>query len=158
VLEDYLDDFQGSVVTVSHDRYFLDRVVQRTFAFEGDGRVVEYPGGYSMYLSYRPAKEPAAARDERPKAMARAPAPAREPAGSASKSARKLSSKERRELEQLEDRIAELEGERDKIAAALNDGGSDYTRYAGLADELARLEAQIEQSFNRWAELSELAS
>jgi ATP-binding cassette subfamily F protein uup len=158
VLEDYLDDFQGAVVAVSHDRYFLDRVAQRTFAFEDGGRVVEYPGGYSMYLSYRPAKQPAAPRDERAKAAGRTAGVEREAAGGASKGGRKLSTKERRELEQLEGRIAELERERDRLAAALNGAGGDYTRYASLADELARLEAQIEQSFNRWAELSELAS
>ena len=158
MLEDYLDEFQGSVVAVSHDRYFLDRVAQRTFAFEGDGRVVEYPGGYSMYLSYRPAKAPAPPRNEQAKAAERAAAQAKRAAQDKAKSVRKLSTKERRELEQLEARIAELEAERDKVTAALNSAGSDYTRYASLADELARLEAEIEQSFERWAELSELAS
>ncbi|NTU86054.1 MAG: ATP-binding cassette domain-containing protein [Chloroflexales bacterium] len=85
VLEDYLDDFQGSVVAVSHDRYFLDRVVTRTFAFEGEGRIVEYPGGYSMYVQHRAARptpeaERGAARRPAPaqgKGAARQPAPPR---------------------------------------------------------------------------------
>jgi ATP-binding cassette subfamily F protein uup len=154
VLEDYLDEFKGAVVAVSHDRYFLDRVAQRTLAFEDGGRVVEYPGGYSMYLSYRPAKEAGPAREQRPKPAGRAAAQEHE----AAKGGRKLSTKERRELEQLEGRIAELEAERDRLSAALNEAGTDYTRYASLAEQIAQLEARIEQSFNRWAELSELAS
>jgi ATP-binding cassette subfamily F protein uup len=157
VLEDYLDDFQGSVVTVSHDRYFLDRVVQRTIAFEGDGRVVEYPGGYTMYLAYRPERSAGASQAERTKSVERKAQQARNTAAAAT-APRKLSGKERRELEQLEQQITGLEAERDQLSEALNTAGTDYTRYATLAEELSRLEAQIERSFNRWAELSELAS
>jgi ATP-binding cassette subfamily F protein uup len=164
VLEDYLDDFGGAVVTVSHDRYFLDRVVQRTFAFAGGGAVTEYPGGYSMYLQFRPdpraAKEAgkgAARQHARPGAGSQAGSGARQGAAAQPAGPRKLSTKERRELEQLEGRIAELEAERDRIAAALNDAGSDYTRYGALAAQLAAIEVRIEAAFNRWAELSELA-
>lgn len=163
VLEDYLDEFQGAVVAVSHDRYFLDRVARRTFAFEGGGKVTEYPGGYTMYMAYRP--DPKAGQEQAKGATRQ---PSRSGAGSQAGSGggkgtpaapagpRKLSSKERRELEQLETRIAELEGERDRIAAALNSAGTDYTRYAALADELAVVEARIEAAFERWGELSEL--
>jgi ATP-binding cassette subfamily F protein uup len=163
VLEDYLDEFGGAVVTVSHDRYFLDRVVRRTFAFEGDGLVTEYPGGYSMYLQYRPDRK---AGQDAAKGAARQPAGkgAGSQAGSGAKGGaappptgpRKLSSKERRELEQLEARIAELEAERDKLSGALNNAGTDYTRYAEIAEQLATLEVRIEAAFNRWGELSEL--
>ncbi|GAB4443419.1 MAG: ABC-F family ATP-binding cassette domain-containing protein [Chloroflexi bacterium OHK40] len=148
VLEDYLDDFQGAVIAVSHDRYFLDRVAQRTLAFSGDGRVVEYPGGYSTYLAYRPIEAPALPKP-REHARAAVAAPSTGP--------RKLSTRERRELEQLEQRITELEAERERVVAALNAPATDYTRYAALADELARIEQGIEASFSRWAELSELA-
>jgi ABC transport system ATP-binding/permease protein len=172
VLEDYLDEFAGAVVTVSHDRYFLDRVVQRTLAFAGDGTIVEYPGGYSTYLAHRPnprRDDPAGrlTNSSQGKGAARqhAAAGAGSQAGSgathggqaAPAAPRRLSSKERRELEQLEARIGELEGQRDTLAARLNGAGTDYTRYAALAAELAALEAQIEAAFTRWAELSELA-
>lgn len=147
VLENYLDDFPGAVIAVSHDRYFLDRVAQRTLAFEGAGKIVEYPGGYSYYVEYRPAAAPA----EKPKPTQK-PAPATKPAGP-----RKLSGKEKRELAQLEQQISDWEAERDRIGAELNSSGEDYTRYTALAAEIAQLEAQIERAMERWSELAELA-
>jgi len=151
VLEAYLDDFPGAVVAVSHDRYFLDRVVQRTFAFEGEGRVVEYPGGYSMYLAYRPAQR-RAPRAER--GAVRSTGRAAASGGAPEPAARRLSTRERRELGQLESQIAALEAERARLATAINAPGADYS---ALAAELSRVEAAIEHSFNRWAELAELA-
>ncbi|NNJ09567.1 ABC-F family ATP-binding cassette domain-containing protein [Chloroflexales bacterium ZM16-3] len=149
VLENYLDDFSGAVIAVSHDRYFLDRVVGRIFAFEGDGRIIEYPGNYTTYSEYRARKpvEKAAAP-----VKAKLVTPAAAPIGP-----RKLSSKERRELETLERRIAELETQRDAIGVTLNSAGSDHTRYSRLAADLAAVEAAIETSFMRWAELAEFA-
>jgi ATP-binding cassette subfamily F protein uup len=152
VLEDYLDDFNGAVITVSHDRYFLDRVVGRIFAFEGAGRIVEYPGNYSTYSEHRARKAlvksavPVRAKPPQPVA------PSTGPIGP-----RKLSSKERRELEGIERRIAELEATRDSIGAQLNSAGSDHARYSKLAAELAQVEVSIESNFTRWAELAELA-
>ncbi len=147
VLEDYLDDFNGVVITVSHDRYFLDRVVDRIFAFEGEGRIVEYPGNYSLYREYRArqSKTPAPAKPRQ------APPPP-QPSGP-----RKLSSKERREIDTLERRISQLEAQRDALGEELNQAGSDHTRYAQLAAQIAQLETEIETAFTRWAELSELA-
>ena len=175
VLEAYLDDFPGAVVTVSHDRYFLDRVVRRTFVFEGEGRVVEYPGGYSMYMAYRPepvrvgkiapaglphkhlgAGSQAGSGAGRGAAQHKPPPNSNAPAGRAA-ALRRLNTKERRELDQLEASIASLEAQRDTTATALNNASTDYTRYAALAAQLAALEAQIEASFTRWATLSELA-
>ncbi len=160
VLEDYLDDFPGSVIVVSHDRYFLDRVVQRTLAFEGDGRIVEYPGGYTMYAQFkaqRPAPEPQKGKSA---AARREPAPPRagSQAGSGATAARpagKLSGKERRELEGLEARIPQLEAERDQVAEQLAQAGADYQRMLALSERLAGLERDIEAAFTRWAELSE---
>jgi len=149
VLEDYLDEFQGAVIVVTHDRYFLDRVVARTFAFEGAGKVTEYPGGYSLYMQYRPqrAAEERAKPAEKPKVAA-----APQPTGP-----RRLSNKERKELEGLERKIAELETKRDQIGAELNKAGADYARYSALAAQLAEAEAAIEAAFARWAELAEMA-
>ncbi|MBX0327030.1 ABC-F family ATP-binding cassette domain-containing protein [Oscillochloris sp. ZM17-4] len=150
VLEDYLDDFSGAVIAVSHDRYFLDRVVGRIFAFEGEGQIVEYPGNYSTYTERRARK--VVAKPAAPAKAAKPAAPAKAPAGP-----RKLSSKERRELETLERRIAELEAQRDTIGGQLNSAGSDHTRYSQLAADLAAVEVDIETSFMRWAELAEFA-
>jgi ATP-binding cassette subfamily F protein uup len=149
VLEDYLDDFSGAVIAVSHDRYFLDRVIGRLFAFEGEGRIIEYPGNYSTYSEHRARKAAAKAVTS---AKAKPATPVKAPVGP-----RKLSSKERRELETLERRIAELEAQRDTIGGQLNGAGSDHTRYGQLAAELAMIEVAIETSFMRWAALAELA-
>jgi len=158
VLEDYLDDFQGAVITVSHDRYFLDRIVTRTFAFAGAGRVVEYPGGYTMYAQYHAAQV-----SHLGKSAALPPPPPRAGLQAGSSVAKgtipagKLTTKERRELQELEARIPQLEAERDQIAAALTITSPDYTRTAALSAQLAPLEAAIETSFARWAALAERA-
>jgi ATP-binding cassette subfamily F protein uup len=148
ILEDYLDDFSGAVVVVSHDRYFLDRVVRRTLAFEGAGAVREYPGGYSAYAAHQAERivEPA----PRPAKPAAAQAP--RPAGP-----RRLSSKEQRELKQLEQQISELEQRRKAVGAALNSVGDDYARYSSLAAELQTIDTTLEAHVARWAELAEIA-
>ncbi|PDW00906.1 ABC-F family ATP-binding cassette domain-containing protein [Candidatus Chloroploca asiatica] len=165
VLEDYLDEFQGAIVVVSHDRYFLDRIAQRTVAFEANGKLREYPGGYTLYRQYRQAhddakkQEKSAAREPmRPRAGMQAgstasdtpPTPTARPT-----QATRLNYKERRELEQLEASIPQHEAERDQIIAELATTGADYTRAADLATRLAALEAAIETAYTRWAELSE---
>ncbi|MFN7930478.1 MAG: ATP-binding cassette domain-containing protein, partial [Blastocatellia bacterium] len=104
VLEEYLESFAGCLLVVSHDRYFLDRVVDKVFRFEGEGVVREYPGNYSAFLEIREreAEEKAAVAAEAKTnqvVVAAAPASAK----------RKLSYKEARELEELETRIAEAE-------------------------------------------------
>jgi ABC transport system ATP-binding/permease protein len=150
ILEDYLDDFNGAVVVVSHDRYFLDRVVQRTLVFEGDGKVTEYPGGYSRYAAQR--AEQASAKPAQVQPKAKPAAPIEQP-----EVPRRLSSKERRELEQLEQQISALEQHRAELGAALNTAGDDYARYAELAAHLQTLDASIEACVTRWSELAEIA-
>ena len=151
ILEAYLDDFNGAVITVSHDRYFLDRVVRRIFAFEGGGRIVEYPGNYSTYREHH-ARKAVALKSALPVKVKPA-----QPVNAASQGVRKLSSKERRELEGLERRIAELEATRDSISSQLNNAGADHVRYSQLATELAQVDSSIEATFTRWAELAEWA-
>ncbi len=151
ILEAYLDDFNGAVITVSHDRYFLDRVVRRIFAFEGGGRIVEYPGNYSTYREHH-ARKAVALKSALPVKVKPA-----QPVNAASQGVRKLSSKERRELEGLERRIAELEATRDSISSQLNNAGADHVRYSQLAAELAQVDSSIEATFTRWAELAEWA-
>jgi ABC transport system ATP-binding/permease protein len=161
VLEDYLDEFQGAVITVSHDRYFLDRVVQRTLAFEEGGRIVEYPGGYSSYAARQVRGGASSAQPPSPRAGLQAGsgagAGAPQPNADRAATTRPLGYKERRELAQLEAQIPQLEAERDQAAAALSASGADYQRTAALSAQLASLEAAIEAAFTRWAELSERA-
>jgi ABC transport system ATP-binding/permease protein len=149
ILEDYLDTFKGAVVAVSHDRYFLDRVAERIIAFEEQGQLVEYPGNYSLYAEYRAqkiAEAPAKPAKANPSAR---PVSAEQP--------RRLSGKEKRELTQLETQISELEQQRDTVGAQLNAAGNDYQQYTRLANELQQIEQRLEQAFERWTELAELA-
>jgi ATP-binding cassette subfamily F protein uup len=149
ILEDYLDDFRGAVITVSHDRYFLDRVAQRTLAFEGNGRIASYPGGYSVYAAYLAERATTPPTKPQPK-----PKPTPPPAAVGP---RRLSNSERREYQQLEKQISQLETKRATISEALNSVGNDYNRYSALATELAEIEATLEAQFTRWAELAEIA-
>lgn len=151
VLEDYLDNFQGVVVAVSHDRYFLDRVAERIFAFEANGRIVEYPGNYSLYAEYQ-ARQAAVDRPG-PRKNDRLPPPQ-----SAPEQARRLTYKERRELAEIETRIGSLELQRDQLGEQLNSAGNDYQRYSTLAATLAAIEAELATLLERWVELAELAA
>jgi ABC transport system ATP-binding/permease protein len=160
VLEDYLEDFNGCVIVVSHDRYFLDRTVDTIFAFQEDRTLRQYPGNYSVYLDFKKAEEEAAAAAE--KAIASpspAPQPKSEPEVAPTKSSRKMSYKEKRELEELEVKIPEMEAKKAALEKTLyGNAPSGFTDIKTLSEELAALEAVIDVSTERWMELSELAS
>ena len=145
VLEDYLESFPGAVIVVSHDRAFLDNTVDHLLAFEGAGRVRHYPGGYSAYREARAQQEAQAA----PKGSAERPRGERQ---------RKISFNEQRELNTLEARIATLESQQARLAAAINAAGADYQAYTALTAELGAVETELETAFERWAVLAELAA
>lgn len=153
VLEEYLEQFPGVVVAVSHDRYFLDRVAEQLFCFEG-GRIRRYMGSCSAYMA-----EQAAARAEAAAASAPAQAESTPPAGEAPRRSRstalKLSFKEQKEWEGIEARIAVLEAEVARLAAAMEEAATDYARLQELAAEHERAEAELSQAMDRWAELAE---
>lgn len=148
VLEDFLDAWPGCVIAVSHDRYFLDRVVEHIFAFEENGKIRKYPGNHSVYLEMRAAQE---AADEKP-AVKKVGVSKENP----NLKPRKLSYKERRELESLEKKIVEAEERQVTISRQLNDAGSDFGRLKELSDELQSLQDQLEADMIRWEELAEL--
>ncbi|SHJ42500.1 ABC-F family ATP-binding cassette domain-containing protein [Propionispora hippei] len=151
VLEDYLDDFPGAVITVSHDRYFLDRVTDKIFAFEGEGCIKPYIGGYSDYAV---ALEAAREQEELPKAKR----PATEPAAAAKDSVRprKLSFKEQREYEEIETVIAGVEAELAVINGQIAAGGSDFTRLQELVTLKEQTDARLSELLDRWTYLNEL--
>lgn len=151
VLEDYLDDFAGALIVVSHDRYFLDRTVGRLLAFEGRGAVVEYPGTYSHYAQVVARRAPPESAAPVPRERPR-PEPPASPARP-----RKLTFKETRELEGLEGRIAGLEAEQAALAAQVNAATGDYRELLRLTAELERIGALLEAAMERWAELAEIA-
>ncbi len=149
VLEDYLDDFPGAVITVSHDRYFLDRVTDKIFAFEGEGRIKPYIGGYSDYA--------AAAREQEEIPKNKPPVP--EPAAAVKDSVRprKLSFKEQREYEEIETVIAGVEAELALINGQIAVGGSDFTRLQELVALQEQTNARLSELLDRWTYLNELA-
>ena len=153
LLEQLLQDYDGTVLLVSHDRAFLDAVVTQTIAYEGDGRWREYVGGYSDWIAQRPAApaSPAAApAKSAPAAPAAAPVKADKPAA-APKS--KLSFKEQKELDALPDRIAALEDEQATLTARLSSGALAATEAAGVSTRLGALAAEIDAAMLRWEEL-----
>jgi ABC transport system ATP-binding/permease protein len=159
-LEEYLESFAGCLVVVSHDRYFLDRTVDYLFRFEGDGRVREYPGNYSAFLEIRESEraEEKAAANERP-VPAKSAKPQTQMVENVSLSnKRKLTFKEKRELEELETRIATSEMRQTEITSLLESNASDHVLVAQLYAEQQTLEATLEKEMERWAELAELAA
>ena len=149
ILEDYLETFPGAVITVSHDRFFLDKVVRRVFAVEADGVVRAYPGGYTEYLAARQAEEKAKA----PKT------PTAEKKQERHQGPKKLkfSYKEQREYESIDGEIAALEEKLADVKRRQEECASDYVALQQLQEEQARLEGELEEKMDRWVYLSDLA-
>jgi ABC transport system ATP-binding/permease protein len=161
VLEEYLEDFNGTVLVVSHDRYFLDRVVDKIFALEPGGQVRQYPGNYSIYLDIKQAEAVEAKAEQALKAPPTTPSAKASAQDSAKDSAkpRKMSFKEKRELEQLESKIPEMEAKKVTLETTLyNNPPGGYSELNAMTEELAQLETAIATSTERWLELAELAS
>jgi len=148
VLEDFLEDFRGCVVVVSHDRYFLDRTVDRLFSFE-DGQLQRFEGNYSSYLERQSSNRPATAPQPAPTKPD--PEPKAKPA-----KARRRSFKENRELEQLDTNLPLWEARKDELESLLATGGSDYAALELLSEELSTLLQTIAAGEERWLELSEM--
>jgi ABC transport system ATP-binding/permease protein len=165
VLEDYLEDFNGCVIVVSHDRYFLDRTIDSIFAFEVGGTLRQYPGNYSVYLDFKKTEENAeknaqsAALSSESKASPQSTAlpPATEVKNQTSPSqSRKFSYKEKREFEQLESQIPKLEAEKKEIEKTLYHNAPDgFSQVQKLSERLAELNQAIDTATERWLELAE---
>jgi len=158
-LEEYLETFPGCLITVSHDRYFLDRTAEHLFRFEEGGHLREIPGNYSAWLEIQAEEQAAAEAAARVATRTAAPSPEETPAPEPkpAPASAKLSYKEKRELEETEARIAAAEARQAEIEAALAEAPDDYERVASLSDELDELHAQLERDVDRWAELAERA-
>lgn len=167
VLEDYLEDFNGCVIVVSHDRYFLDRTVDTIFALEPGGNIRQYPGNYSIYLDFKKAEEEAAAQTEATNSSKSAPTQKQvldssnstENSKSKTQSTkpRKLSYKEKREFEQLETEIPKLEAEKIEVEKTLyHNPPAGFTQVQQLSERLAELTQAIDSATERWLELAEL--
>lgn len=152
ILEEYLENFPGVVLTVSHDRYFLDRVVDHLLAFEGEGRVVRFQGSYSDYMEEKKERDEleAAVKKEAETAAAEAAN-----GGHPRKEKRKkLTYKEQQEWDTIEDRIMTLEEKKEQIEAEIVAAGSDFGRISELYTEQKKVETELETTMERWEELS----
>jgi ATP-binding cassette subfamily F protein uup len=146
VLEDFLEDFRGCVIVVSHDRYFLDRTVDRLFCFE-NGRLKRFEGNYSEFLEQQK-------QEERMQAVAPTPTKERQPRKPTAEGPRRRSFKETKELDQLDSKLPQLEQQRSALETQIAGHCDDIT---ARSLELAELISTIEQAEERWLELSELA-
>ncbi|WP_204104610.1 MULTISPECIES: ABC-F family ATP-binding cassette domain-containing protein [Spirulina sp. CCY15215] len=155
VLEEYLEEFNGCAIAVSHDRYFLDRVVDFIFAIEPGGKLRQYPGNYSLYLDYKQAEEMEAKEEKTPtvkKEKETSPKQAK-----IQSRPRRLSNYQRKELEQLEQKVPQLEAEKSELEQTIyHNPPEGYTKLQELTDRLAKLNGEIEQATERWLELAEL--
>ncbi len=145
VLEDFLEDFPGCVVIVTHDRYFMDRLVDHLFVFEGNGRVKDFNGSYVEYRLQKRAAEQQARATER---AASSPAPAAAPTSSG------LTNAERNELKRLEKDIAALERRKREIMERFNADNLGANEVTTLSTELGELQKTLEEKEMRWLELS----
>ena len=156
VLEDYLDEFGGAVIVVSHDRFFLDRTVDRLWVVGNDGAIGRYEGNYSDYvekLALAGEDEPSNDRPSAPSGSKSATAAA-EPDRAAKL---KFTFKEQKEYEEIDDRIAALERRLAETAEGIAAAGSDYMKLQQLTDEQNALERELAEQFERWTYLNELA-
>ena len=156
ILEEYLKEFNGTLIIVSHDRHFLDRLVDHLFIFCGDGVVKDFVGSYSQYREYIKEYEASlkakAKEEERTRRAVQAPG---SPSASRPDSGpRKLSYKEQRELEQLEKDIALLTSEKEELETAMNGGITDHDQLGRMASRFSEVTALLDEKETRWLELS----
>ena len=156
ILEDYLDSFQGIVITVSHDRYFLDRVVRRIFAFEGDGVLRQYEGGFTDYAARKAAEAEA---EEESRADVKPAAPPKEK-GQRIRGPQKLkfTYKEQKDYETIEADMAALEERIAGLEEEIQASARDFVKLNQLMEEKEKAEKELEEKMNRWMYLEELAA
>ena len=169
ILEDYLKNFRGCLIIVSHDRYFMDRVVDHTLVFQGNGEIQDFPGSYSQYRDWKEqndkeqgarSKEQGARSKEqgaRSKEQGARSKGQEKPDGRNQNRARRLTFKERQEFNQLEQDIATLEAEKKQIETALCGGTTSVEEITNMSKRLPLLTEELEEKEMRWLELSEFA-
>ena len=145
ILEEYLQDFAGCVIVVSHDRYFTDKIVDHLLVFHGDGKIQDFPGNYSQYREY-----------ERLKPKENTPAVKTEKRDYRNDTRRRMTYKEKREFEQLDIDIPRLTAEKEEIERLLSSGTLSVERITELSKRLPTLTAELDEKEMRWLELSEI--
>jgi ATP-binding cassette subfamily F protein uup len=152
ILEEYLQDFPGCVIVVSHDRYFMDKVVDHLLVFKGEGEIKDFPGNYTQYrqwsqLQPNEPKESKEVKDEKE---------TKTTSDINNQQKRKLTYKEKREFEQLEKEIADLEAEQQALEEALCSGTLSVEELTEKSKRLPLLKDELDEKSMRWLELSEI--
>ncbi len=149
ILENYLDTFAGAVITVSHDRYFLDKIVSRIFAFEKDGFIKQYEGGYSDYKQQ--------SEQEEITTNTTITTPKKQSIPKNTQRAKKMTYMEQKEYETIADTISNLEQELQQLQKQQETVASDYVKLQEIVLQKQNLEIELENAMQRWVYLSELA-
>ncbi len=149
ILEEYLEDFPGAVVTVSHDRYFLDKMVNRIFSFEGNGKIKQYEGGYTDYKIQHDKEEinipvEKVVKQEKKQEVEKP------------KKLMKMTYKDQREFDTINERIEGIELKIAEIDDKISQCGSDYVKLQELTEEKEKFEKELEEAMDRWVYLNEL--
>ena len=158
ILEDYLNSFQGIVITVSHDRYFLDNVVDRIFEFDGNGHLRQYEGGYSDYLQKKEDENPAEnvkSTGQKKTQKEETDVPSRNSWKQHEKKLR-FSYKEQREFESIDDDIAKLEADIERIDNQILANATNSVKLKELMEEKEKTEQKLEEKMDRWVYLNDL--
>ena len=164
ILEDYLDSFAGAVIAVSHDRHFIDRIAEKSFVYEGEGHIAEYPGGYSDWVERRAAG--LVAEKNAGKSGGKTAASDGKQTDSTSQTGRtdagrpkklKFSYKEQREFETIDEDIAALESAIEEVDGRIAEAGSDYCKLQELTVKRDELTAALDEKMERWVYLNDLA-
>ena len=164
VLEEYLQDFPGCVIVVSHDRYFMDKVVDHLLVFQGEGKIKDFPGNYSQYrewIKLQPKEEANKTQNKKNQNTGSNAAETSTSSGPRDPNAvkkRKMTFKEKQEFAQLDKDIDALTEERKKIEEELSSGTNDVERITELSKRLPLLNEELEEKEMRWLELSEIAN
>jgi ABC transport system ATP-binding/permease protein len=150
VLEDFLATFKGCLILVSHDRYFMDRLVEHLFVFEGNGAIKDFQGNYTDYRDYLDENKtetlPDQKKESKPQAEVTTPVSPK----------KKVSFQEKQEYEKLEKELEKLEEEKEKLVALINKGSTNHMELSEWSNKIGLLEKEIETKTDRWLILSEL--
>lgn len=154
ILEDYLDSFLGIVITVSHDRYFLDNIADRIFAFEADGKLVQYEGGYTDYLEAKERKNGTVVRESEESAKKKAD---RKNWKKDAPEKLKFTYKEQKEYETIDDEIASLEQKIEELDEQMMQYATNSAKLSEITEQKEAAEATLEEKMERWVYLNDLA-
>jgi ATP-binding cassette subfamily F protein uup len=158
VLEEYLADFEGCVVIVSHDRFFMDVIVDHLFVFAGNGKVKDFPGNYSQYREWKKQKEEQEVKARKKEAVEKQTTSAKEEQEKKKQRyANRLSFNEKREYEQLEVEITSLEEEKSELEKQMNAGDLPHQELSEKANRVAAIIEEVDEKTMRWLELDERA-